>query len=231
MFEMGKSCLFPHVFQQGGHAGSEVNIHGIDASQKGEEDETPLHVMDGRIVDLELFVLYSPPEDDRSSHKGQQGGKDPPQPSKNGGCLNVQGYRSNKKPSMPKEKQVEAGMEDKHGIPKSPVPMVKLPQSKNLKDHGTKFSAERLVASCPPIADLIEGTSLVELPVEMHWSTRIFDYPQDRGHNKKKDTAVEKKENKHSHNNGHLSLSILSGLWLKAEALDSPLTSSSETVC
>jgi hypothetical protein len=90
-----------------------MDIHGNDPANQGEEEENPFEIMDGRVIDLQLFIFHSHDENEKPSDKGQESGEGPPNPSKNRNGFNASNHRTDEKPSMPENKQVEPDMENK----------------------------------------------------------------------------------------------------------------------
>jgi hypothetical protein len=84
-----------------------MDIHGNDPANQGEEEENPFEIMDGRVIDLQLFIFYSQDQDGNPPNEGKKGRKGAPYPSEDGGGLNLNSHRTDEKPSMPENKQVE----------------------------------------------------------------------------------------------------------------------------
>jgi hypothetical protein len=106
-FKIHKGDLISYILQEIGHAGLEMEIHGINPSDQGKKDENPLKVMDRRIIDFQFFVFDSQIENHPSPYESHQAGEGPPNPSKVGDSMNRSNQGKKEEPCVPQNKRVE----------------------------------------------------------------------------------------------------------------------------
>ena len=96
------------------------------------------------------------------------------------------------------------------GVPESSISAVEFPQEENVEHRGAKLFAEGVLHLRPPVRQLVNGASVIKLPMQMQRSRGVFHSSEDGRHNKKENTSVEEEKDRSSHR--HLPFELAPGL-------------------
>jgi len=185
MLEILKCHLLLHILQERRRIRIEMSINRIEGPKERNHEENPFHIMNGRIMDLEIEVRAPLDQNSDGPDEGEGRGSMSPGYHEMGGRLRTADNGPDEKPRMPENEQVKADMKEVEKIPELTVSMIIFPQEGDIKDHRFEFIAEREIGPVPPVRKFVNRTPPIEFPPQVKRSRDVkHDFPDGSNYTK-----------------------------------------------